>query len=204
MDEQNVERMKILERVEGGEISAQEGMRLLEELQSESRAWAEPVIISAPPMADAAPLDADIAKWKRWWVIPFMVGVALTTVTAVLMMSAIQASGYGFWFFCLWLPFAVSVALIALAWQSRTSRWLHVRVNTGQDEFPRRIAISFPLPVRLTAWALRTFGWRIPALRNTSVDELVLALNDATSSQRPLYVEVNDGEEGERVQLYFG
>jgi hypothetical protein len=204
MDEQNAERMQILERVEGGEISAQEGMRLLEELQSEARVDAAPVVLGAPEPSDSAQLDADIAKWKRWWVIPFMVGVALTTVIAVLMMSAIQASGYGFWFFCLWLPFALSIALIALAWQSRTARWLHVRVNTGQDEFPRRIAISFPLPVRLTAWALRTFGWRIPALRNTSVDELVLALNDATSSQRPLYVEVNDGEEGERVQVFIG
>lgn len=203
MDEQNVERMKILEQVEGGEISAQEGMRLLEQLQA-SHGEAEPVIIDAPEAPASAPLDADIAKWKRWWIIPFMVGVALTTVSAVLMMSAIQASGYGFWFFCLWLPFALSVALIALAWQSRTSRWLHVRVNTGQDEFPRWIAISFPLPVRLTAWALRTFGWRIPALRNTSVDELVLALNDATSSQRPLYVEVNDGDDGERVQVFIG
>ena len=205
MEELNAQRMIILECVERGEISAAEGMRMLEAIADAAAPVAsEPVVIDASPAANATPPDATIEKWKRWWVIPFAVGIVITIITAVLMMSAIQASGYGFWFFCLWAPFAIGVSVIALAWASRTSRWLHVRINTGQDEWPRRIALSFPLPVRFTAWALRNFGWRIPGLRNTGVDELVLALNDATSPHQPLYVEVNDGDDGEKVQVYIG
>ena len=204
MEELNAQRMAILERVERGEISAAEGMRLLEAMLASESPALEPEIIDAPRADKSTPLDADIDKWKRWWVIPFAVGIVITLVTATLMMSAIQASGYGFWFFCLWVPFAAGVAVIAGAWASRTSRWLHVRINTGHDEWPRRIALSFPLPVRFTAWALRNFGWRIPGLRNTGVDELVLALNDTTSSRQPLYVEVNDDDDGEKVQVYIG
>jgi hypothetical protein len=204
MDELNAQRMAILERVERGEISVVDGMRLLEALPGAETPTPQSEIIDAPRAADAMPPDAAIEKWKRWWVVPFAVGIVITIITALLMMSAIQASGYGFWFFCLWVPFTLGVTVLTLAWASRTARWLHVRVNTGKDEWPRRIALSFPLPVRLTAWALRTFGWRIPGLRNTGVDELVLALNDTTSSRQPLYVEVNDGDDGEKVQVYIG
>jgi hypothetical protein len=128
----------------------------------------------------------------------------VTTLAGLLMGSAIRASGYGFWFFCLWAPFALGVALIALGWASRTSRWLHVRVNTGQDEWPRNIAISIPLPVRLTAWVVRAISPYVPQLRNTGLDELILALDDTSSDHTPLYVDVADGEGGERVQVFIG
>ena len=94
--------------------------------------------------------------------------------------------------------------MIALAWGSRTSRWLHVRVNTGNTEWPHKIAISFPIPIRLTAWLLRTFVPKASQLRNTSLDELILALNENTSDSRPLYVDVTDGDKGERVQVFLG
>ena len=89
---------------------------------------------------------------------------------------------------------------------SRTARWIHVRVNTGHAsrEWPRKISLSFPLPIRLTAWFLRAFGQFIPDLKKTGVDELILALEDNTSPENPLFVDVHEGEDGERVQVYIG
>ena len=191
-----LERMHILERIERSEISAAQGMEQLEALAVKSE------LTGAPLVAPVA--DADIARWKRWWSLPFAVGTVIMILAAMLMLTAIQASGYGFWFYCLWLPFLAGVGVMALAWASRTARWLHVRVNTGQTQWPRRIAISLPVPVRFTAWLLRTIGPHVPQLRNTALDELVLALNDTSTLQAPLYVDVAEGQGGERVQVYFG
>jgi hypothetical protein len=156
-----------------------------------------------PP--DPAPPDADeINKWKRWWVIPFWIGAGITVIGGLLMYWAYSASGFGFWFACAWFPFLLGVAALALGWSSRTTPWLHVRVHQAPGETPQKIAISFPIPIRLTAWGLRTFGHRIPHMEGTSLDEVILALKDVAKDGTPLYVDVNEGENGEHVQVFIG
>ncbi len=93
---------------------------------------------------------------------------------------------------------------MALFWGTRNSPWLHIRVNTGKDEFPRRIALSFPLPIRLTVWGLRIFRGRIPNLDMEGIDDLVLALKDSITPEDPLFVDVNDEVDGESVQIFIG
>ena len=61
-----------------------------------------------------------------------------------------------------------------------------------------------PIPVTPAAWLLRTFGHRLPVLNETGVDELIMALGETTSPDNPLYVEVDDDEQGEKVQVYIG
>lgn len=196
-------RMHILEQIESGEINAAEGMQKLEQLAAQMPApeRIDPVLAA---IAAPAPLDPNIEQWKRFWTLPFAIGIGITSLSALLMLSAIQASGYGFWFICLWIPFLAGVAVMALAWASRTSRWLHIRVQTGNETWPRRIALSFPIPIHLTAWALRQFGHNIPQLNCTVLDELILALGDNTSASQPLYIDVAGSEQGERVQVFLG
>ncbi len=133
-------------------------------------------------------------------------GISVLLVGATLMFAAYQAAGFDFWFFCAALPFAAGVVIMALAAGSRSARWLHVRVRTNQpaNDWPRNIALSFPLPIRLTAWLLRMFGRFIPQLKDHGLDEVILALAETTSSDAPLYVDVDEGEGGERVQVYIG
>lgn len=210
-DSTDTKRLYILEMVERGEIDAAEAMRQMAALGTDRESWAPDrpsSVADEPTLPTLSPIDPDIAHWKRWWVIPFWIGLAVMMVAGLLMLSALQTSGMGFWFFCAWLPFLVGVAVLALAWGSRTSRWLHVRVNTGQDEWPRKIAVSFPIPTRLVAGLLRVAGPHVPGLRErlngTALDELILALDETTSSQTPFYVDVAEGENGERVQVYIG
>ena len=85
-------------------------------------------------------------------------------------------------------------------------RRLHIRVQRAgaSTDGPRHIALSFPLPIRLTAWALRLAGPHIPQLKDSGIDELILALAETTSAESPLYVDVNEGEGGEHVHVYIG
>jgi magnesium-transporting ATPase (P-type) len=147
--------------------------------------------------------DPSALKWRSFWWIPMWIGVGITTVSALIMYGAWNSSGFGFWFACAWFPFAFGVLVMTLAWTSRTARWLHVRVHQKAGQKPERIAISLPIPLRLTAWFLRVFGKKIPSMGETSLDEVIMAL-DATSPDAPFYVEVNEGDNGERVEVYIG
>jgi len=228
------ERTKILDMIEDGTITAGEGLRLLQVLDdSAAGVDAGPEAESQPPSTESlftsgegleaesvqdweaaevidhkpppAPPDlAEIRKWKRWWVVPLWIGAGITVIGGLLMYLAFSASGFGFWFAFAWFPFLLGVALLALAWGSRTSPWLHVRVHQKSGEKPEKIAISFPIPIRLTAWGLRTFGHHIPNMESAGLDEVILALGDTADADTPFFVNVDEGEDGERVQVFIG
>jgi hypothetical protein len=212
------ERMQVLDMVEQGLISASEGARLLLALRGqsdESDPGDDTAEISAEPIPEVIETGhgvgyadpefaASVERWKRWWMIPLWVGVGTAVLGSLLMLWAYQAAGLSFWFACAWLPFLLGLAVIGIAWGSRTARWLHLRVQQKPGAWPRTIAFSFPLPLGLAAWFLRTFGYYIPPLKDTGIDEMILALGRTTGPATPLIVEVDEGMDGERVQVYFG
>jgi hypothetical protein len=152
--------------------------------------------------ADTVPPDAE--KWRQFWMAPLWIGAAVTVLGGWLMYRALVTSGVGFWFVCAALPFAIGCALLALAWNARTAPWLHLRVQQKPGERPQRIAISFPIPVRLTSWLLRNFGKHIPRLEDTALDEVIVALGQTASHGEPVYIQVDEGEAGEKVEIYIG
>jgi len=231
MDESS-ERLHILEMIESGVITPAEGTRLLKALegvyepdeslasdfetapssqQASSTAFPPPAATAGEVVEEVQgtglPIEefnARLAGWRRWWMIPLWVGVGITIIGGLLMFWAFQSTGISFWFACSWLPFLLGLAGIVLAYGSRTARWLHLRVHQKPGEWPQTIALSFPLPLRFTAWFLRTFRHYIPRMDKTGLDELILALGKTTSPENPFYVEVDEGEDGERVQIYIG
>jgi hypothetical protein len=161
---------------------------------------ANPEVLESQP--ELPSFDPRTGKWRGWWRIPLWIGVIATILTGLLMYSIYNASGFGFWFACAWFPFLISVSILALAWASRRAHWIHVRIRQRPGERPQNIAISFPLPLTLTAWILRTFRGKIPTPEGVNPDEMILALNHITP-EKPFYVEVNE-EDGERVEVYIG
>lgn len=223
-----LERLQILEMIEKGIISASEGVRLLNSLQGETgeattpqitpasfgatdeaEASPEPQEVEEPPAKEgksASPpfeYDSEIKKWRRWWWVPLTVGIVITVVSGLLMFLAYQSSGFGFWFACLWFPLLLGVVIISVGAASRTTRWLHVRIHQEPGEWPKTIAISLPVPLRFVAWILRIFRPHIPNMDNTSLDEVFLAL-EKTSPDQPFYVKVDEGESGEKVEVFIG
>jgi hypothetical protein len=162
--------------------------------------------VSNEPEVLDTPFDpSNVEKWRRWWTIPLWIGVGITIIGGVLMYAAMQAAGASsFWFACAWLPFLLGIAILVIAWSSRSARWIHIRVRQKPGERPQNIALNFPLPIRLTAWVLRHFGHYIPKMEHTGLDEIILALEDNTSPDAPFYVEVDEGEDGEKVEIYIG
>jgi hypothetical protein len=177
------EAMEILRQVEAGEIDAETAAGLLER----------------DPEPQDEPQASDIPnRWSGWWLIPF-------SITLIVIAAGIGLGQLGGWWWLLAGPLLVTGGVVlTLLIASIGSPWVHIRVHTGQDSWPRRIAISLPLPLRVSVWGLRMFGVHIPGLENTSLDELLLALEEGLSGGEPIQIDIDEGESGERVQVYLG
>jgi hypothetical protein len=154
------------------------------------------------------PAPEETRRWRAWWMIPFWVGVAITIASGGLLYWAVQTAGVSLGFFLAMLPFLAGVALMVLTWQARTARWLHLRIHQRPGQSPQTIAISFPLPLRLASWFLRTFqGWlpgQMGQFDRASLETLIQSLEQSVSANTPFYMEVQDDEDGERVEIYIG
>jgi hypothetical protein len=190
------EQLEILKMVEDGRISAGEASSLLAALDGPG----EEVVLEAVPPAEPR-LDPAAARWANFWIYPTMVGGIILILGAVvfgLIYSSRAARG---WLLCGWLPMLLGLAVVLLAWWSQRATWLHLRIS---EEGRRKIALSFPLPLTLAAWVLRIAQPFVPQLEDSGVDDLIIALRDSASQGEPLFIDVEDDEQGERVELYIG
>lgn len=182
------ERKQILKMVEDGRITADQAMTLIRALEegagAEARAEAHEPGSAAGAERTAVPdLEKTAAQARRLAQVPLWAGIILLVLSASAMYAVMQSAGYNFWFYCLMLPLLLGAAVTAFGGWSRTARWLFVRVDRLRGEGPKRILLGFPLPLELAGWFLRVFGTRIEGLKHTNVD---------------------DGEDGEHVQVYIG
>ncbi len=204
------ERKKILQMVADGKITADEAANLMRALDDSAEEEIEVIEAGAGSSSEgsgvhAAEFDEVRRRARLWAMIPLWVGVVFTTLFAWWMFSVQQNSGYNFWFFCLMFPLFFSIMLIVIGAGSTTSRWLYVNVDRSQaEDWPRKITIALPLPLGLVAWFLKNFGSYIEGLKNTAVDEVVQAIAMAKNITEPLIVNVDEGDGGERVQVFIG
>lgn len=223
----NPTQREILQKVERGELSPSEAAELLSGAPSAPSAPPAP----PPPAAQAAPflanlpirvesgpsapprdpeaelddIDTRLAGWKRWWMIPLWAGMGVFLLGAALMAWGYTA-GRMFWFYCSFLPLLMGLGVMGLAWWSQRARWLHVRVEDPDEKTGKttRVSVSMPLPIHFAGWVLRTFGNRIPGLRDqpqviSSMPEMLAELDQ---NKEPLIVEV-DETDGTHVRVYI-
>jgi len=196
------ERRKILQMVADGKISAEEAaalMRSLEESAEEEIEVIETGSASGGERVSAPEFDQIRERARLFAWIPLGVGIILTILTSWWMFSIQQKSGLNFWFFCMSMPFLFGVFLIAL---SGASRWLYVNVDRShQTDWPKNITLALPLPLGLAGWFLKNFGSH---LQWDHVDEILMAILAAKTTSEPLIVNVDEGDGGERVQVFIG
>ena len=187
------ERLHILESIEAGEISVEEGARRLEAL-------ARPSGPPDPPPAPAAPLPRPV--WGRWlWQPMFWTGVAFAAGGGLLAALAYSDQIAGGWQIGGWLLFFLGVLGLLLGWWLQRAPWLCLRIcsRDGHD-----LNLDLPLPLGLAAWGLRVARPFVPHLEHTGVDEMILAMRDEMQPGRPFVVEVDERAGTEQVQVYFG
>jgi hypothetical protein len=215
------ERNQVLKMIADGKITPEEGLQLMQALDQENPA---DELLPASPAPSAAETEAPQVETQadqpgfesdprmehlkstvqRLWQIPLWIGIAITVLSALGMYAVMRASGMHFWFYFLLLPLLLGVLMTALAVGSRNARWLFVDVHQKPGQRPARIFLGFPMPLRFTAWFLRVFGPMIPRLRKTNVDEVIQVIETGFTGDEPLIVNVDEGQDGERVRVYIG
>ena len=208
------DRKKILQMVADGKLSAEEAAKLMRALDesAEEVPSPEPEVIMAESGLDGERTDApeidEVRRRARKFSSAFLwIGIFMTVFIAWWMFSIQQNSGLNFWFYCLGMPLAFSILLIALGAGSRSSRWLYVNVDRSQSkdqDGPRKISLAFPLPLSLTAWFIRVFGKRIDGLKDKNVNDVATLVTLLKETRDPFVVHVDDSDDGEKVQVFIG
>ena len=218
------ERAHVLKMIADGKITPEEGLRLMQALdqnpaedemkviEPEAGPGSGPEAGAEKPeeKAEKTGLEADPkmarvkATVRRLWQVPLWIGVGITVLSALGMYKVMSGPGMNFWFYCLTLPLLLGVLVMVAAVGSRRARWLFVDVHQKPGERPGRIFLGVPLPLKLAAWFLRNFGHKIDDLKGTNVDEVIQIVESGLIGEEPLVVNVDEGEDGERVQVYIG
>ncbi len=195
-------------------ISPEEGMTLIKALE-ESPAEDEVEVIEADvPFGDDTNMGGERstglefeevkARAKRFAMIPIWIGVVFTVLGAYWMFALVQNSNYGFWFFCAWFPLLLGILILALTSGGMNSRWLYVNVDQREGEWPGHFALGFPIPLGIISWVLSNFGHYVRGKDKNNVDEILMTLSLAENLDEPLIVNVDEGDGGDRVQVYIG
>ncbi len=205
------ERLEILEMIQRGTISPKEGLNLIEALgelwEEEASGEFDTGVDDIEPQAlipTPVFMEEEFNKWRAWWVIPFWIGVGITTLGGALMYWAWSVKGLGLGFFLAWIPFLVGVGTMMLGWNSKTGPWVHIRIQQAPGEKPERIAISLPIPTRFFAWTIRTFGGFIQGVDAAGIDAVLMGLENSSPGEPPLSIDIADNEDGQKVKVYIG
>ena len=193
--------------VEDGKITAEEGMTLinaLEESSVENEVEVFEPVAESGSTYDAPEFEEVKARARRYASIPLGVGIIVTVLASYWMFALTQNANYGFWFFCAWFPLLFGILLIALSASGVNSRWVYVDVHQAQDEWPKRITIGLPIPFGLVSWGILNFGHYAGDINKVQMDAILEALDASKTLNEPLIVNVDEGDGGDRVQVYIG
>lgn len=139
-------RMGILEQVERGQLSADEAtQRLLQQPtvvihEAQNRARDERTAFENEHVS-VTPIKPKQSVGR----VLLIIGLVITIGSALWMGNILQRSGMNFWFFCLWLPFAMGLATVVIGWVVRSGEWMRVRVGTHKPG-KHTVNVDMPLP----------------------------------------------------------
>jgi hypothetical protein len=188
------ERQHILNMIAEGTLSAEQGAELLAAMDDHDAAQA--IGTTETPM----PIDTPRLS-SGWWTL-FWIGTAFLIGGAMLLAPTYQSGG-ATWLLlaCGWPTFLIGLLLIVVAWFSRSGPWVHIRVKHAHHTRPN---IHLSVPLNLGVGVLRIASPFVPQLKDTGVDDLMMAMKDNVSRDRPLVIDVNEDDDGEHIQVVVG
>lgn len=207
-------RLEILHKIETGEVTPEEGLRLLNAVDGNSPVMPEPLAfdtasvpeieilqprVASQEAADKARLP-EFSKYRTLSWLMFGVSLILTLVSANWMVQGWLANNFGWGFWLSWIPFGIGVLGMAT---SLNSRWLHLRVTDVENGRQKNIRISMPLPLGLASWILNAFpGWLPREVREKHIGEALSEINRSITRDEPFFIEVDEADQ--HVEIYIG
>jgi hypothetical protein len=195
------ERLRILKLIESGQIGVQEGVRRLETLDQGGRSVAAGETPAATQGRTAEfPETVRSGFVQVVWQIVFGAGAAVIAGGGLLLARAYTREGLpgltsG------WVLFTLGLVVLGLGWWLRRARWFTLRVREPKG---RALTIALPLPLGFVIWLLQLARFFVPQIQELEVDHMLLALRDELQADRPLVINVDEGADGDQIEVYFG
>lgn len=197
------ERLKILEMLEQGKITASEASELLDALGSGDDS--EEFITAAPAEVTAAPPNMD--RFRHFSQLPLAAASGLLAlVGAGLVLTYEYAQGPAtLGLLCLWTLFIIAALATGLAALAMRAPWLHLRVK---EKAGKRIAISLPIPFPLVRIGMQIARGHVDQETLAHLDTAEVFLSEYDRSRggarsELLVIDVDD-EDGDSVQIFIG
>lgn len=194
------EQDKVLSMLQDGTIDAEQANELLEAMEPNED---EMVVTAVTESSGDIP---DMDKYRSFWVMPFVVSSAVTTLLAMWLraLSTNRKSRLPFGMLFVFSLFLFSLGTSVLMFMSRKSTWVHVRVK---EKDGANIAISLPLPLSMASWAL---DYAREFVEGEALDNLEMAATAIAAAQEsfndpnadPIMINVDD--EDAQVQVFIG
>lgn len=191
--------LRVLELIEAGQISVEEGVKRLNKLAEEPT---EKSADAAEAIAATGEEDKQRAEFLMPWFvrvagqIVFGAGVAMLAAGGLLLAQAYgveKGPGLGWG----WLLFVLGLLIMVLGWWLQRARWLYVRVREPDE---RGFTIAVPIPLLLLSWLLRIARPFVPQIEETGAEDLILSMREEIRGGNVFLVEVDD-EDGEEVTI---
>ena len=194
------ERLKILEMLQAGTISADEAEKLLMGSEARTAPDDNQAIITPLGANRGATATKDVPQFKNFWQWIFATGSAI-----FLFFGLIVASVTTFLtLLCLGPVMMVGFGLAAVGLWSRSSHWIHIRINSRNGD---KVKLSLPFPIMFTSLIMRFVQPFIKHqtgdvdLGKINIAALIREMGDALSAENPLVVSVNDDDD--QVLVYI-
>lgn len=206
-EEHQEERLRILDKLSSGQITPAEAEQRLLALGSEEEARTSTLDDFKQTVLDHAK-DVTISTapeihFRRYWNILLWVGIVLLAAAGLCITTVAPA----LLLFCGWSFLVLGLFMVLVAWWSRGSRWVHIRVRENNGT---KFALSLPVPLRLFEIGLRVARRfvRAETAQNLDMASSMLAMmknmeTDEPLMDEPIMIEVDD-DDGDQVQVYFG
>lgn len=206
-------RLEILKKIELGEVSVDEGFRLLSQLDAEQASEGQSAAVGASAFtmdeptgtaetgeAYESPSMPDFNRFKAWnWVMTAFFAV-VTALSAWWMISAWQKHPFGVGFWLSWIPFAIGIIGMV---SSYNARWLHVRVKAKDKGEMKNIRVSMPVPLKLSLWVLKANPrWLPREIRDKNIGESLDDIERSITHDQPFYVSVDENDT--HVEVFIG
>lgn len=199
-------KLEILKKVQDGTLTVEEGADLigiLDRAKTNEQQQSAGQIPPVEPVDVVTPEPPRVSScWKAAWSMILLGGAVLTAFSAYWMYQGYEKAGLGWGFWLSWIPFMIGLLLIIFGWILMESPWLHVRVQSHEDNKPKKIAFSMPLPLQLATWVFRHFGSYMPReVQEKGVEDMLKEVEVSLKRGDPFQVEVEDNDDGDKVYI---
>lgn len=195
----NNERLRILELIESGQISVEEGVERLCDLPdkdangSSDSSEADVAVVGEAGTPAESPVPGFV-RWLGWTV--FGIGIAVLVGAGLLLVRAYTVPGapglvWG------WVLFSLGLIVMLSGWWLQRARWLYMRIREADGS---GFMVVLPIPLLIVGWLLRVARRFVPQIEEIGADQLVFAMRDEIRKGSPFLIEVDD-EDGDEVKI---